>query len=205
MSVLNLGLFVLSALALLGSPGPGIAALLAIGKTEGLARGLRYFSGLLLGLAIAAAATAGGLLSVVTAVPGLGQLLSLLSALYLVWLAWKIATGPVGESAPGARITSTFAAGALLGLCNPKAYPAFASLFAMPAILSVSHASDALLKWCLTVLVIVLVDLVWLALGVRLRRFGLSPKSERALNITLGVLVLVAVVLVSLPHDVAAA
>jgi threonine/homoserine/homoserine lactone efflux protein len=201
MIMLNLGLFVLSAVALLGSPGPGIAALVAIGKTEGLARGLRYFSGLQVGLAVAAAAVAAGLLSVVTAVPGLAQTLTLASAIYLVWLAWKIASGPVGAAVAQTRIVSTFSAGALLGLCNPKAYPAFASLFAMPAIIAGSHASDTVLKWSLIVLVIISVDLAWLAIGVRLRYFRLSPMSERAFNITLGVLILVAVLLVSLPRN----
>lgn len=204
-NVPNLGLFVLSALALLGSPGPGIAALLAICKTEGLASGLRYFGGLLLGLSIAAATTAGGLLSAVTAVPVLAQLLSWLAALYLVWLAWKIASSPVGDATPDRRVTSTFFSGAVLGLSNPKAYPAFASLFAMPAIVPASHVEDALVKWFATVLVIVFVDLVWLGLGVRLRQFNLSPRRERALNISLGLLVLATVALMSLPHGLRAA
>jgi threonine/homoserine/homoserine lactone efflux protein len=197
MVILNMALFVLSAFALLGSPGPGIAALVAIGKSEGMASGLRYFSGLQLGLAIAAAATAGGLFSLVTAVPGLAQTISIVSAIYLAWLAWKIASAPVGETMLPKRVTSTFSAGALLGLGNPKAYPAFASLFAMPAIVPSSHPSDTALKWGLIVLVIVIVDLAWLAVGVRLRSFGLAPHSERAVNIALGLAIIVAVLLVA--------
>lgn len=198
MSNLTLGPFLFSAVALLGSPGPGIASLVAIGKTEGMARGLRYFGGLQIGLAIAAVATAGGLLSVVTAVPGLARALSIASAIYLVGLAYLIASGPVGETIAQTRVKSTFAAGALLGLGNPKAYLAFASLFAMPAIIPGSRPGDVALKWSLIVMVIVAVDLAWLAIGARLRHFGLSPASERTINIALGLLILIAVALASL-------
>jgi threonine/homoserine/homoserine lactone efflux protein len=202
MSMLNMGLFVLSAVALLGSPGPGIASLVAIGKTEGLASGLRFFGGLQIGLALVAAATAAGLLSLLTAVPGLAQIMSIVSAVYLIWLAWKIASAPVGEAMATTRVVSTFASGALLGLCNPKAYLAFASLFAMPAIIAGSRPSDSALKWALIVAVIIIVDLAWLAVGVRLRHLGLSPASERAINISLGLLILLAVVLVMLPGHI---
>ena len=60
--------FLASATALLGSPGPGIAALLAVGRVEGWG-GLRFYTGLQLGLAIAFGATAVGLLSLLETVP----------------------------------------------------------------------------------------------------------------------------------------
>ena len=135
----------------------------------------------------------------VTAVPGLAQAMSIVSAIYLVWLAWTIASGPIGEMALQRRVVSTFAAGALLGLSNPKAYLAFASLFAMPAIIPGNHPSDTAFKWSLIVLVIIIVDLAWLAMSARLRHFGFSPVSERAINIALGLLILFSVLLVSLP------
>ena len=57
-----------SAIALLGSPGPGIAALLAVGRVEGWGA-WRFYAGLQLGLAMAFGATALGLLTLVEAVP----------------------------------------------------------------------------------------------------------------------------------------
>ena len=55
--------FVLAAAALLGSPGPGIAALVAVGRSRGVIGGLRYFGAMQLGLAIAAGLTAAGLVA----------------------------------------------------------------------------------------------------------------------------------------------
>ena len=46
--------FTLAATALLGSPGPGIAALIAVGRSRGAIGGLRYFGSMQLGLALAA-------------------------------------------------------------------------------------------------------------------------------------------------------
>jgi threonine/homoserine/homoserine lactone efflux protein len=62
MDVPSVGLFVVAAVVLLGSPGPAVAALVAIGRGEGFSRGLRFYAGLQIGLALAAAASATGLL-----------------------------------------------------------------------------------------------------------------------------------------------
>lgn len=54
--LVSAGFFVMAALALLCSPGPAIAALLAIGRLHGMVTGLRFYLGLQIGLAVAAAA-----------------------------------------------------------------------------------------------------------------------------------------------------
>ena len=41
----NIVLFSVAALVLLGSPGPGIAALISVGRTKGLVGGLRFYGG----------------------------------------------------------------------------------------------------------------------------------------------------------------
>src|SRR4051812_10754457 len=89
------GLFLLAAVALLGSPGPGIAALLAVTRREGLRAGLRYYAGLQLGLALAAAVSAAGLFSLLAAFPVLLRAASIAAVLYLITLAWKIGTAPL--------------------------------------------------------------------------------------------------------------
>ena len=179
-------LFVVSAFALLGSPGPGIAALLGLGRLLGFVGTLRFFAGLQIGLAIAAAMSASGLLSILSAVPGLAQLLTGAACVYLGWLAWSIATSPVGNTANANAMSSSFTSGLLLGISNPKAYLAFVTLFASQTIVPDSASSDATLKWVLTVAVIMAVDLIWLYIGVRLGRLALSAEGERKTNVGLG-------------------
>jgi threonine/homoserine/homoserine lactone efflux protein len=182
-------LFMASAVALLGSPGPGIAALLAIGRVEGWG-GLRYYAGLQLGLAIAFGATAVGLLSLLEAVPFAARAMTLVSAVYLIYLAYRIATAPVASTLQGAQARSSLMSGFALGILNPKAYVAFASLLASQILVEHDRQLDALFKWFLCVIVAIVVDLAWLFVGVRLRRAALRPLTERILNFTLAATIL---------------
>lgn len=187
--------FVVAATALLGSPGPGIAALLAVGRAEGWGPGLRYYAGLQLGLAVACGATAVGLVSALAAFPFALRALTVASAVYLIYLAYRIATAAVGAAMEKGRVHSSARSGFLLGIANPKAYLAFVSLLASQALVQGSHQKDVLLKWGLCVVVIVAVDLAWLFVGVQLRRLRLSAMAERTLNLSLGATVLLAAVL----------
>jgi threonine/homoserine/homoserine lactone efflux protein len=187
-------LFLASAAALLGSPGPGIAALLAVGRVEGW-RGLRFYAGLQLGLAIAFGATAVGLLSLLEAVPFAASALTLVSAGYLIYLAFQIATVPVGSTLHSAQTRSSLRSGIVLGIANPKAYAAFASLLASQTLVEHDRQVDVLLKWFLCVIVAIVVDLVWLFVGVRLQRAELRPVTERILNFGLAGTILLAAIL----------
>ena len=184
------GMFLVSALALLGTPGPGIAALLAVGKLHGIEGSLRFFTGLQVGLAIVAGACASGLLSVLSSLPLLTGVLTLAAILYLGWLAWSIAMSPVGAAAQTTPVATTFTAGFLLGISNPKAYLAFVTLFASQTLVSSSHAADAASKWGLTITTILIVDVAWLWAGARLGRVSLAPRAERRVNMALGLAIL---------------
>jgi threonine/homoserine/homoserine lactone efflux protein len=187
----NLALFAVAATVLLGSPGPGIAALISVGRRKGLIGGLGFYGGLQLGLAVAAALSVAGLLSAVQALPFAQRALMIVATGYLLFLAWSIAAAPVGE--PGQAKTSDFAetpaGGALLGVTNPKAYIAFASLMAAYPIVRQSPPVDLVIKWLVCVVVMVVVDLAWLALGVVIGRARMSSRAERAMNAIMGGLI----------------
>ena len=195
MDVLALTGFLVSATALLGSPGPGIAALIVVGRSRGWRGGLRYYAGLQIGLAAAAAITAAGLFSLLSAFPAAIHVMTIVAAVYLLYLALKVATAPVGAAFIARPGASSAIAGAFLGITNPKAYVVFASLFASRTVLQSRPESDALLKWALCVLVIVVVDLAWLFVGVALKRASLAPRADRVLNVSLGVTILAAAAL----------
>jgi threonine/homoserine/homoserine lactone efflux protein len=142
---LGLSLFTLAALVLLGSPGPAIAALIAVGRKEGLAGGLRFYGGLQVGLALAAAASAAGLFSLLQSFPALTATMAIVSTLYLVYLAYKIAMSPVGNQPEGKAngFASTALSGFVLGVTNPKAYVAFVSLMASYSVVRSSSSLDS--------------------------------------------------------------
>jgi threonine/homoserine/homoserine lactone efflux protein len=193
MDMVALGLFLAAAIGLLGSPGPAIAALIAVGRARGFAGGLPYFVGLQFGLALAAGITAAGLFSLLATFPSALRMMTIAATVYLVYLAWKIASSPVGETAQASNgAHASPAAGFLLGMTNPKAYLAFASLLASYTLVKSSAQQDAFTKWLLLVAVMIAVDIVWLYVGVFLRALMLSQKRERALNVALGLTVLIA-------------
>jgi len=193
MDTVALVIFLTAAVGLLGSPGPGIAALIAVGRARGLVGGLPYFLGLQLGLATAAGITAGGLFSLLAAFPSALHVMTIAATVYLIYLAYKIALSPVGETAQASNgAHSSPAAGFLLGVTNPKAYLAFASLLASYTLIKGSAQQDTFTKWFLLVTVMIVVDIVWLYVGVFLRGLIRSPNSERVLNVTLGLTVLIA-------------
>lgn len=186
--LVNLSLFSLAAVLLLGSPGPAIAALIAVGKDQGFLQGLRFYGGLQIGLAVAAGASAAGLFSLFAAIPGATRAMMVIATIYLLYLSYKIAFAPVGGSEAGSRsnFASTVAGGAFLGVTNPKAYIAFASLMASYSIVRLDAVADMSIKWILCVVVMVVVDLAWLWAGVVLGRVNLKPTIERAINVLMG-------------------
>jgi threonine/homoserine/homoserine lactone efflux protein len=152
---------------------------------------LRYYAGLQVGLALAAAISAAGLFSLLAAFPILLKAASVAAVLYLVWLAWKIGSAPV--SAPGdAGVSASPVGGFFLGITNPKAYLAFASLMASTTLIGSGASADAALKWLLIVAVILVVDMAWVLLGAVLHRAVLPPRIERAMNIVFAAAILAA-------------
>jgi threonine/homoserine/homoserine lactone efflux protein len=184
----NIWLFVLTAIMLLGSPGPAIAALVAIAKQRGFRGGLRFYFGLQGGLALGAAMSAAGLFSLLQAVPLALSFMTVIATAYLVWLAYKIATAPPrgAETKDADHVAGTARAGFMLGMTNPKAYLAFISLMASYVIIPAHRSGDVGLKWLLVVSVLLVVDVVWLWLGAILGKAQLSRRAERILNIVMG-------------------
>lgn len=187
--------FVGAAAALLGSPGPGISALVAVGRSFERGAALRFYGSMQCGLAIAAGVSALGLAGILQASPVLHNALMVVATLYLLWLAWTIATAPVeGAIVDDGEAGFLNNKGAfLLGVANPKAYLAFASLFSSFTLLPEEFgAADNVLKWSLCVAVMVVVDLAWLWLGRMFGKIAMSPGAERAFNVAMGMTILVA-------------
>jgi len=187
--------FVVTSAALFGSPGPGIAALIVAGRTLGSRGALPFFLAMQAGLAVAAALSGTGLAAVIGTVPGLRFTLMLASAGYLLWLAWSIATSPpsgsLGADERGRGFT--LAGGFTLGAANPKAYLAFVSLFGSFAIVDPAYGwRDSVLKGVVCIAVTAVVDVAWVLVGVALGRIQLTATTERAMNMSMGGAILLA-------------
>jgi threonine/homoserine/homoserine lactone efflux protein len=178
------GALVASALAIMGSPGPTTLSLVAAGSAYGARVCLPYLAGLVLGTLVVLAAVAAGITAALLAVPALSTALLLVSAAYILWLAYHIATAPpLGAPSAGAAAPS-LAAGALLGVANPKAWVAIAAVFAS-ATLASAPLADAGAKFALLSAIVVLIHVVWLGVGISLAPLLRDPRRSRAVNLAL--------------------
>ena len=87
----------------------------------------------------------------------------------------------------------SLAGGFTLGAANPKVYLAFASLFGSFAIVEPAHGwLDSAAKGVICITVTAAVDFAWVLVGVALQRIQLTWAAERAMNISMGGAILVA-------------
>jgi len=192
MNMQAIGLFVVAATALLGSPGPGIAALLAVGRSQGWQGGLRYYAGLQVGLALVVIICGAGLVSLLAVYPAVIRVMVVAAVVYLVYLSYAIATSPVGKDQPDRSGTYSSFAGLLLGITNPKAYLAISALLASPLQLAAAESSNIALKIALCIAVILIVDIVWLWIGVAVGRTKMTDRGERTMNVAMAATILIA-------------
>jgi threonine/homoserine/homoserine lactone efflux protein len=190
MSMDGLAGFLLAGVALTGSPGPATLSLTATGAAFGTRRGLAYGAGITLGMLAVMALTASGVVAVVLALPGLAPLVTVLAALYFLYLAFRIAAAPPLSEANSDAAAPSFAAGFALSLVNPKGYAAMAALFSGFALLPQQPAIDAILKIGLLLLVIAAVNIAWLLAGSGLTGLFREPRSNRIVNLIFAMLLL---------------
>lgn len=186
--------FALALVLILGTPGPGVLSLAAVGSAFGAREGLLYGFGLFIGSNLVMAAAAAGLAVLLTTNPALRYLFVALSSGYLLWLAWRVASagGAVGfggaDSAPG------IGGAVLLQVANPKAYAVGTFIFAFP--FTLQGPAEVAAKFLILNAIWIPIHLVWLWLGVRLRQLDLAPATQRRINVAMA-LALVAVVLIA--------
>lgn len=174
---------VVTALALMGSPGPATVSLAAAGSAYGVRRSLGYLAGIVLGTAVVLVAVAAGITVTLLAVPVLRSVLVALSVAYILWLAYRIATTPRPGEGPAAAPPSP-AGGVLLGVANPKAWVAIAAVFASTRLAGTATA-DAAAKVAVLSLVMVLIMVAWLLAGACFASTLRDPGRARVVNLAL--------------------
>ena len=184
--------FILAALALAGSPGPATVSLAATGAAFGRG-GLPYMAGINLGMCVVMAVTASGVTGLVLALPGATPVVTVLAGAYFVYLAYRIATAPPLRDDSSEQGQPSFLAGFLLSLVNPKGYAAMAALYSGFVLLRDQPALDVAVKFVVLLAIIIGVNIAWLFAGTALTRFFRNPRTNRIVNVTFAVLLLVSV------------
>ena len=188
MDISALIIFAGALLVAAGSPGPSVAALVARVISRGYRDVLPFLAAMWLGEAIWLSCAIFGLAFIAESFHMAFLAVKYAGVAYLLYLAWKMWTAPVGvteEEMPQAGSRwRLFLTGMAVTLGNPKIMMFYLAL--LPTIIDL--ASVTVIGWAeltLTmVLVLVAVDTSWIVAASQARRLLKSPRAMRIANRT---------------------
>lgn len=170
------------------TPGPNNLMLMASGANFGFRRTVPHMLGIAGGVSLMALLVGLGLMALFEAIPLLGTVLKVVSVLYLLWLAFRIATAaPIEDRAAHARPMTLMQAAAFQWV-NPKAWAMCLSAITI-------YAPDRTLpSVVLVALAFALVSLpaisVWTWLGTVIRQWLSSKRRLQIFNLTMASLLI---------------
>ena len=175
------------------TPGPNNMMLLSSGATFGFRRTLPHIFGISAGCFVMRIFLGFGLAGFIAKLPWLFPLLEVVTALYLGYLAYRIATSVgVGAISPRAKPLSFLDAAAFQWV-NPKAWAI--SLGAMTGFSRVDHfLSDMAISALMLVACGIPCIMLWAGGGTMVRHLLTRPAMLRAFNISMAILLVASLV-----------
>ncbi|GGB36404.1 membrane protein [Roseibium aquae] len=180
---------------LLITPGPGVLSTAGVASGFGRAAALRYVAGLFLGTNLVALAVVSGLAAAVFSVPYLREVLFAASAVYLLYLALKIALSGTRVAFIHPERPPGVGGGLTLQMINPKAYAVNTAFFSGFPFFPDSFWIETLVKFAIVNAIWIPVHLLWLSAGILIRRLNLPERVHKAINIAMAVSMLLVVAL----------
>lgn len=191
----NLIILLLAAFPLMGSPGPATLSTAAIGSAFGVSRGAKYLAGIIFGTATVLLLIATGVTGIILSEPKLVNVISIFAFVYILYLAYKIATAPVMSAANSTDEAPSFLSGYVLSIANPKAFAAIGAVYSGTILIPDDVFADAFIKLCALTFVIVVVNSAWLLFGSSLSSVLSDPRKGRIANVIFALLLVGSVVL----------
>jgi threonine/homoserine/homoserine lactone efflux protein len=182
-----------SAAALMASPGPATLSVAATAAAYGFRRSLSYVVGINLGTILVLLAMALGASTLLYALPQIAVPVSIAASLYILYLAYRIATAPpladrTNDRSPGVM------PGLLLAMSNPKAYLAIGAVYSKAVLIPSSAVSDAVLKCVILSAAIIVIHAVWALAGSAFTTVLRDPQAARVVNLILAAALVLVVV-----------
>ena len=170
------------------TPGPNNLMLLSSGANFGFRRTLPHMAGISLGFALMASALGIGFVGVFERYPRVYFAMMLVSVVYLVYLAWRIATAapPEGRVSTGKPLTLVQAA--LFQWVNPKVWAM--AVTAVTVYTEERTAPEVILVAVIFAMINLPSVSIWALIGQQLRRWLSLPGRLRVFNIVMAVLLL---------------
>ncbi|MGB3384248.1 MAG: LysE family translocator [Marinomonas sp.] len=170
------------------TPGPNNMMLLASGAQFGFRRTLPHMIGIVLGMASLLFSVLLGMGALFVLYPPIYSVLKWVGGAYLLWLAWKVASAPVGQLSNAKQSASPMRwwQAALFQYVNPKAW-----MMSVGCVSSFSLAGDLYVQsgfWIIVLFACMGFPAItlWAWAGVAIRRWLTDDKRQRAFNYIMG-------------------
>jgi threonine/homoserine/homoserine lactone efflux protein len=173
------------------TPGPNNLMLMTSGINFGVRRTLPHMLGVALGFTLMIVLIGLGIMQIIEAVPGSMLFITIASGLYLLYMAWKIATTDTSPAESSSATTTskpfTFLQAAAFQWVNPKAWT-----MALTAISAYAPKSQGWSGVLVVAGVFGIINLpstgAWAVMGAKMRRFLSDPVRLRTFNIVAALL-----------------
>ena len=170
--------FIPFAFSQVATPGPANMAMMATGARFGFRAALPFVAGVILGKQLIIWPIGYGIMEVASQVPLLFEILKFLSALYIIWLAWRVANMRLSSGEPSVDAPG-FWAGLLVHPLNPKAWAMILVGFTN-FVESDTATFYATLYIAASLLIIqIICHPIWTLFGDRIAKFIIGKKYER--------------------------
>lgn len=176
------------------SPGGATTLATASGMHFGVRKSVPYIAGIAVGLSSLAIASSLGLAALLMAMPALELSIRAVGTVYLLYLAWRVASGGAPSRTAQAARPISFLGAAGLAWYNPKAWAVTMGASSSFAHLTTEMASQVALMGG-TFLAFAAVSMaLWSMMGQALGRLLKTERQWRAVNVTMGSLLALSII-----------
>ncbi len=175
------------------TPGPNNIMVTASGANFGYWRTLPHMLGITVGITVMVLAIGIGLGQIFHLVPVLQDVLRLAGSVYMLYLAWKIATAvAVSETKAKAR-PFTFTEAALFQWVNPKAWTVTVALLSTFTVADDGYFGQATVIAGVVFAISIFAVTIWCLMGKMIGQLLKSKAALRAFNWTMAALLLMSI------------
>lgn len=178
------------------TPGPNNLMIMNSGLNFGIRRSLPHYLGVVFGFCAMVFIVGLGLGALFTQQVWVQQVLKIAGAIYMLYLAWKIARSHVNTESNTKKAPITFFQAALFQWINPKAWTMAAGAIAIFSIASLSTIDNALFISATFLVSVWVSGLIWLLFGNLLQRVLKSDKHKKVFNYIMAIILVLSIALI---------
>jgi threonine/homoserine/homoserine lactone efflux protein len=179
------------AVSMIGSPGPANMALMAAGARYGYRASIPFVLGVASGFLLVGIGVAAGLGTLFEIFPALRITFLILSAAYILYLAYKIAFTPVSKKS--GDVKTGYFSGLLVHPLNPKAWAMLITAYSQFSNPELSAITNFLIIQTIFQVIGISLNSLWCAGGDLLARLVQSPATMQRINQCMAALMIVVI------------